>query len=810
MNPPKSAKMMKFRLLILAVLFGAFFPNQSQAQEEVDVVNLLADTKTFIFNNNKNTVKGYVYDQLSAQTSCCGQDRIYLEVKIDPSGFVLQVKPLTGKNDCYMQSASDIIKNIRWDATDFKGPKSVYFEIKPNIDCDNRNNNYAQVRIFNNEKVDAQGNRIYPSNPRPSASEVAANPSMQNSDPVAATQPPATQPQPAVTQPPATTQPPVSEPVVRSEPEVPTQPETVKEPEKPAPTIAETTPPPTYPREERPAEETLPMTNTVQPSPVVAADREKQQAQQAANQQSIAQEEELRYLKEQLEGMRQREEELREQRLAEERAAREAARAAEQAFIPEDNTEENPYAYNESEVDYVGKEGEGGLWFTDGSTDSDTESFTEPTDPPKDQSEEGRLQQQMRDVEQKIRDLEQKQLERERIVEQQQLERERDNDEILRLVEQKLMLEEDIAQRQEDKELDQLEKDRVRIEDETARTEDESQRLMDELARLQTELEDKMKAIEDKKLEIQNMAELKMRREQEIQLERALREKERETELLAYRMNLQGATASGVNLQAGTEGTPLTIADLPADFLSGGTPEDSTKLIYLLSVIEQMRGELEFLRNRINELEGGTPSTGITPQTPGRAGSSDGVRQPWDPSQRVKTTAPEGYKSAAEDDSWKTVDNGVDLPVAPVPQTPPSSSGQNQPSGNVSPDASHRDTHANVPGPKFVTRTYAEGEAAVKEKIKSQLRANAVCGLAQAAFSVTVDPAGNVLNYNILASNKATVQTALMGIIPNLKFNRVSYSMNQVVYLDFKADVACDGVDDGTNLKEVESLIKTP
>ena len=120
--------------------------------QEVDVATVLADTKTFIFDNGENTVKGYVYAQLEAKTACCGDDRIYLEVKIDPSGYVLSAKPLTGSNACFKQSAVDIVKNIRWDAAEFKGPKSVYFEIKPNVECsDSRSNEYVALEVFNNE-----------------------------------------------------------------------------------------------------------------------------------------------------------------------------------------------------------------------------------------------------------------------------------------------------------------------------------------------------------------------------------------------------------------------------------------------------------------------------------------------------------------------------------------------------------------------------------------------------------------------------------------------------------------------------------
>ncbi|TAE50836.1 MAG: hypothetical protein EAZ89_11315, partial [Bacteroidetes bacterium] len=104
--------------------------------QEVDVTKLVADTKTFIFDNNKNTVKGYIYAELETKTTCCGTDRIYLKVDLDPSGYVISASTLTGKNECIKSSVIDIVKNIKWDTRDFKGPRPVYFEVSPQIDCE--------------------------------------------------------------------------------------------------------------------------------------------------------------------------------------------------------------------------------------------------------------------------------------------------------------------------------------------------------------------------------------------------------------------------------------------------------------------------------------------------------------------------------------------------------------------------------------------------------------------------------------------------------------------------------------------------
>ena len=158
-NHHQIINIMKLRLLLFGLIAGLLLPSQVQAQ--VDVTKLIANPKTFIFNNNKNTVKAYIKAELEEKTQCCGNDRIYLEVKIDPSGYVISAKTLTGKNDCFKQSAIDIVKNVKWNTEDFKGPKSIYFEIKPSIDCgSDRSNNYAQIEVFNNELLDKDGNQV--------------------------------------------------------------------------------------------------------------------------------------------------------------------------------------------------------------------------------------------------------------------------------------------------------------------------------------------------------------------------------------------------------------------------------------------------------------------------------------------------------------------------------------------------------------------------------------------------------------------------------------------------------------------------
>lgn len=102
---------------------------------QIDPSSMTASPKTFIFSDQKHTVPGYIYASLKEETSCCGNDAIYLEVKFGADGITQSAKTLTGKNDCYKKSVVDIVKRVRWDATGVNGSKTIYFEVKPIIPC---------------------------------------------------------------------------------------------------------------------------------------------------------------------------------------------------------------------------------------------------------------------------------------------------------------------------------------------------------------------------------------------------------------------------------------------------------------------------------------------------------------------------------------------------------------------------------------------------------------------------------------------------------------------------------------------------
>lgn len=123
------------RILSFALLIACLGLNTNLFGQGLDLSSVTASPKTFIFSNGKSTVPGYIYSTLETESSCCGNDAVYLEVKFGADGIVTSAKTLTGKNDCYKNSVVDIVKRVRWDATGVNGSKTIYFEVKPIIPC---------------------------------------------------------------------------------------------------------------------------------------------------------------------------------------------------------------------------------------------------------------------------------------------------------------------------------------------------------------------------------------------------------------------------------------------------------------------------------------------------------------------------------------------------------------------------------------------------------------------------------------------------------------------------------------------------
>ena len=116
------------------------------AAQDFDVTKHKADTETLLFSDGKTSVTSYVYTTLQTRTQCCGNDDVYLELKIDNNGNVLSARPVSGQNDCYRRSIADILRYITWSKG--TGGQPRYLQFKPRIpfrDSTTTNNKYVQV-----------------------------------------------------------------------------------------------------------------------------------------------------------------------------------------------------------------------------------------------------------------------------------------------------------------------------------------------------------------------------------------------------------------------------------------------------------------------------------------------------------------------------------------------------------------------------------------------------------------------------------------------------------------------------------------
>lgn len=78
----------------------------------------------------------YVLNQLRTHTSCCGTDDIYVEIFFTAEGGVADVRPRTGRNECYKQSLRDIILPTRWKVEGFRLDRPIYYEFRLSEECD--------------------------------------------------------------------------------------------------------------------------------------------------------------------------------------------------------------------------------------------------------------------------------------------------------------------------------------------------------------------------------------------------------------------------------------------------------------------------------------------------------------------------------------------------------------------------------------------------------------------------------------------------------------------------------------------------
>ena len=737
----KLPNLMKKCLLLGVLMWGAF--SYSNAQ---DVTQLLADTKSFTFDDNETTVKGYILAQLESNTACCGSDRIYLEVRIDPSGYVVDAKTLTGKNQCMKNSAMDIVKNIKWDAKDFKGTRPVYFEIRPNIDCDaNRSNSYAQIPVTNNELLDQNGKKKDPK----AGTEIVLNTETK----VETTPAPApTENNPATSETTTTskegensetsTKTNAEETVAASESNTETPTNNTNNPsseEENAETVVAS-------NEESPQEESSSATSTTStdnPDRVVrgaASDEVTSATPQETPEQKAereAKEAEVKQLQNELAEFRKKEEELQAERL---RRAEERRNRLDQRRRRQQEAQEAQQAQDEMGFFPASEEG----------------TTSEGNQLPQGANDIQRLEGERNDMENRRRQLEDSR--RRDAQEQETVLRD-----LLRVEEEIKRKEEEITRQKEQEELDRMVEDRSRMENDRVQIDQEMQRLVGEIQRLQAELNRKVGELDIQDQEIQRINANIMTREQEIAQSRSTREQTLEAELALKRRQTE-LTIAGLNSQPSPGAGTLDPAILAQADSSGNTT-------YLLQQIMLLQQELQRVKGT-DQISGGI--TGLSPATEGAVSASQD--QSW---QNVNYNAPSGYtQTPSSGNTGATAD--------------PNYQGQGyKPVVGYSPAPAHQGTHANTSGPMFTLPQYGAGQSAMTRYITDRLKAAGVCGNAQAFAEVTVDPRGKVVDQKVLKANSTQVITLLPGVLRTLQFQPTLSRINQISYIEFKSNIRC-------------------
>ncbi|RMF50119.1 MAG: hypothetical protein D6750_05230, partial [Bacteroidetes bacterium] len=101
----------------------------------IDLSKNRVDPVTFIFDDGRTTLADYVLSQIRQHTTCCGEDNVYVELRINPEGVVENVRAMTGRNDCYKQSLRDILLPVRWKAENFRTTRPLYYEFSFREEC---------------------------------------------------------------------------------------------------------------------------------------------------------------------------------------------------------------------------------------------------------------------------------------------------------------------------------------------------------------------------------------------------------------------------------------------------------------------------------------------------------------------------------------------------------------------------------------------------------------------------------------------------------------------------------------------------
>ncbi|MFW5659186.1 MAG: hypothetical protein ACOCZ8_04325 [Bacteroidota bacterium] len=118
--------------LFLTLLFAV---QSAYAQQGFDVTKHVADPRSKVFSDGKNTVQNYIQYQLENNTNCCGMDDLYIEVKYDKNGVVTSARVLTSNSECNKKAVPDIVKYIRWKVEDPNNLRPVYLGMRPSIPC---------------------------------------------------------------------------------------------------------------------------------------------------------------------------------------------------------------------------------------------------------------------------------------------------------------------------------------------------------------------------------------------------------------------------------------------------------------------------------------------------------------------------------------------------------------------------------------------------------------------------------------------------------------------------------------------------
>ena len=152
---------------------------------------------------------------------------------------------------------------------------------------------------------------------------------------------------------------------------------------------------------------------------------------------------------------------------------------------------------------------------------------------------------------------------------------------------------------------------------------------------------------------------------------------------------------------------------------------------------------------------------------------------------RYLVTTPQGARTS--EPGTPVMENPAAQPAAPNPADANYRPGRGY--------SSLSENHGNTAGPELRERTYVNGETALKELVKDNLRAGGVCGLAQVLFSVTLKPDGTVVSYRVLAANTEQVKSQIGTLIPNMKFDAIDARYNQTIYQEIKAEIFCEVVE---------------